>query len=149
MFYCKKTNNRTNHIHQKKLRMGYEDCDLPIPDLLSTICFYTLWKHSITSNWTIQCLIQFVESKLYFWKTNYFVYLQTAVWFSLARVNSVSYGLRECNGTQTINHLAKLAKWLSVYLRSKSMWVRVPLQSLKLPISHLFWVKSFLTFRQL
>ena len=65
MFYCKKTNNRTNHIHQKKLRMGYEDYDLPIPDLLSTICFYTLWKHSITSNWTIQCLIQFMDSK--FW----------------------------------------------------------------------------------
>ena len=51
----------------------------------------------------------------------------------------------DCNGTRThnrlvckrtLNHLAmasfaSLAKWLSVRLRTKWLWVRVPLQSLK------------------
>ena len=32
----------------------------------------------------------------------------------------------------SFNHLASLAKWLSVRLRIKRLWVRVPLQSLKL-----------------
>ena len=31
------------------------------------------------------------------------------------------------------------AKWLSVRLRTKWLWVRVPLQSLKPQILHLFW----------
>ena len=56
----------------------------------------------------------------------------------------------DCNGTQTQNHLvrkrtlyhlAKLAswaEWLSVRLRTKWLWVRVPLHSLKLQISCLF-----------
>ena len=55
--------------------------------------------------------------------------------------------IHDCNGTpthnhlfrkQTLNYLAKLAsltKWLSVCLRTKWLWVRVPLQSLKLQIS--------------
>ena len=43
-----------------------------------------------------------------------------------------------CNGTRThsqlvckrtLNHLASLAKWLGVRLRTKWLWVRVPLQS--------------------
>ena len=33
--------------------------------------------------------------------------------------------------TRQPNHLASLAKWLSVRLRIKWMWVRVPLQSVK------------------
>ena len=51
---------------------------------------------------------------------------------------------------RTLNHLAKLAslaKWLSFRLRAKWLWVRVPLQSLKLQISRLFRVRSFLTFQ--
>ena len=40
-------------------------------------------------------------------------------------------------------------KWLSVRLWTKWLWVRVPLQSLKLQISRLFWARSSLTFRQL
>ena len=33
--------------------------------------------------------------------------------------------------TTQLNHLVSLAKWLSVRLRTKWLWVRVPLQSLK------------------
>ena len=45
--------------------------------------------------------------------------------------------------------MASLAKWLSVHLQTKWSWVRVPLQSLKLHISHLLRARSSLTFRQL
>ena len=50
---------------------------------------------------------------------------------------------------RTLNHLAKLAKWLSVRLRTKWFWVRVQLQSLYLQISRLLRARSSLTFRQL
>ena len=52
----------------------------------------------------------------------------------------------DCNWTRThnylahkrtLNHLAKLAKWLTVSLWTKWLWVRVQLQSLKLQTSHL------------
>ena len=33
--------------------------------------------------------------------------------------------------TTQLNHLASLAKWLSVRLRTKWLWVRVPLQIMK------------------
>ena len=48
--------------------------------------------------------------------------------------------LSDCNRSWTgdhlvrkrkLNHLAKLAKWLSVRLRTKWLWVRIPLLSLK------------------
>ena len=70
-------------------------------------------------------------------------------------------GRSDCNGTQTHNHLVRkrafnhsaklagLAKRLSVCLRTKRLWVRVPLQSRKLQISRLFRAGSSLTFRQL
>ena len=45
--------------------------------------------------------------------------------------------------------LASLAKWLSVRLRIKWLWIRIPLQSLKLQISRLFRARTSLTFRQL
>ena len=45
--------------------------------------------------------------------------------------------------------LGSLAKWLSVRLRIKWLWVRIPLQSLKLQISRLFRARTSLTFRQL
>ena len=48
-----------------------------------------------------------------------------------------------------LNHLASLAKWLSVRLWTKWFWVQVQLQSLKLQISCLLWARSSLTFRQL
>ena len=50
-----------------------------------------------------------------------------------------------------LNHLAKLAslaKWLSVSLRSKWLWVRIPLLSLKLQIWRLLRARSSLTSRQ-
>ena len=37
-----------------------------------------------------------------------------------------------------LSHLDSLAKWLSVPLRTKWLWVRIPLQSLKLQIWRLF-----------
>ena len=45
--------------------------------------------------------------------------------------------------------LISLAKWLGVRLRTKWLWVRIPLQSVKLRISRFFRVMSSLTFRQL
>ena len=48
-----------------------------------------------------------------------------------------------------LNHLASLAKWLSVHLWTKWFWVWFQLQSLKLEILHLLWARSSLTFRQL
>ena len=46
-------------------------------------------------------------------------------------------------------HSNRLAKWLSARLRTKWLWVRVPLLSPKLQISHLFQARSSLMFRQL
>ena len=43
----------------------------------------------------------------------------------------------------------QLAKWLRVRLRSKWLWVRVPLQSLNIQILRLFRARSSLTFRSL
>ena len=51
--------------------------------------------------------------------------------------------------TTQLNHIASLAKWLSVRLRTTQLWVLIPLQPLKLPISRLFGASSLLTFRQL
>ena len=51
--------------------------------------------------------------------------------------------------TAQLNHLACLAKWLSVRLRSKWLLVRVPLQSLNLQIWRLLRARSSLTLRQL
>ena len=51
----------------------------------------------------------------------------------------------------TLNYLAKLAglaKWLSVRLRTKWLWVRITLLSLKLQIWRLLRARSSLTFRQ-
>ena len=73
-------------------------------------------------------------------------------------LKSVTHILSDCNGIRThnhlirkrtLNHLASLAKWLSVCLRIKWLWVRIPLQSLKLQISRLFRARSSWTFRQL
>ena len=62
--------------------------------------------------------------------------------FVLYKNQSINFVLSDCNGTRTHNYLVKepyhlaklasLAKWLSVRLQTKSLWVRVPLQPLKL-----------------
>ena len=44
--------------------------------------------------------------------------------------------------------MASLAKWLSVRSRTKWLWVRVPLLSLKLQIRRLLRARSSLTFRK-
>ena len=52
----------------------------------------------------------------------------------------------------TFNHLAKLdslAKWWSVCLQTKWLWVRIPLKSLKLQISRLYRAWSSCKFKQL
>ena len=52
---------------------------------------------------------------------------------------------------RTLNHLAKLAslaKWLSVCLQTKWLWVRILFLSLKLQIGRLLLAMSSLTFRQ-
>ena len=50
--------------------------------------------------------------------------------------------------TAQLNHLASLAKWLSVRLRIKWLWVRVPLQSLNLEMWCLLREGSSLRFRE-
>ena len=53
---------------------------------------------------------------------------------------------------QTLNHLVKLAtltKCFSVHLQTKWQWVRVPLQTFKLQMLHLFLARSSLSFRQI
>ena len=49
----------------------------------------------------------------------------------------------------TLNHLASLAKWLSVRLRTKWLWVRVRLHSLNLQIWRLLRARNSLRFRHL
>ena len=44
--------------------------------------------------------------------------------------------------------LDHLAKWLSFHLRTKRLWVRIPLLSLKLHIQRLLRARSSMTFRQ-
>ena len=51
--------------------------------------------------------------------------------------------------TTQLNHLTSLAKWLSVRLQTKWLWVRFPLQSLKLKISRLFPAGSSLKLREI
>ena len=38
--------------------------------------------------------------------------------------------------TTQLNHLANLAKWLSVRLQTKWLWIRIPLLSLKPPMNY-------------
>ena len=50
--------------------------------------------------------------------------------------------------TAQLNHLASLANWLNLCLRTKWLWVRMTLLSLKLPIWHQLQARISLTFRQ-
>ena len=79
----------------------------------------------------------------------------------LSRKIKHNHFLPDSNEIRTHNHLvckrqlkhlaklASLAKWLSVRLRTKWLWVRILLLSLKLQIWRLFRLRSSLTFRQL
>ena len=58
------------------------------------------------------------------------------------------YGAWSMILTIHLNHLINLAKWLSVHLRTKRLWVRITLLSLKLQIWRLLRARSSLTFRQ-
>ena len=73
-------------------------------------------------------------------------------------ISSVKFFAHDCNWTRTQNHLARkrtlnylvsLAKWLSVRLLTKWLWVRVQLQSVKFQISRLLRARRSLTFRKL
>ena len=73
----------------------------------------------------------------------------------------ISQCLVKATGLEPNNHLvckfvnenwtiaSSLAKWLSVYLQTKWLWVRILLLPLKFQISRLFWASSSLTFSQL
>ena len=50
--------------------------------------------------------------------------------------------------TTQLNHLASLAKWLSVRLQTKWLWAPITLLSLKLQIWRLLRARSSLTSRQ-
>ena len=49
---------------------------------------------------------------------------------------------------QMLNHLVSLTKYLSVHLRTKWLWVRIPLLSLKFQIWRLLRARTSLTFRK-
>ena len=64
---------------------------------------------------------------------------ESRVYSTVGRGRREIWSLSDCNSTrpqthlvrkQTLNHLAKLAKWLSVRLRTKWFWVRVELQKI-------------------
>ena len=74
------------------------------------------------------------------------IHSQTRTWHDKNTQSNAPY--REVLTAQ-LNHLANLPKWLSVRLRTKWLWVRVPLQSLNLQIWRLLRARSSLTFRQL
>ena len=76
--------------------------------------------------------------------------------FNLLNVSNSKCQQRDSNlqphSLQTnTNHLAKLAnlaKWLSVHLRTKWLWIRIALPSLKLQLWRLLWARSSSTFKQ-
>ena len=74
------------------------------------------------------------------------IHSQTRTWHDKNTQSNAPY--REVLTAQ-LNHLASWAKWLSVCLRTKWFWVRVPLHSLNLQIWRLLPARSSLTFRQL
>ena len=53
------------------------------------------------------------------------------------------------NHLANLAHLASLAKWLSVCLQTKCLWVRTMLKLVKFQILRLFRAKNSLTFPQL
>ena len=69
------------------------------------------------------------------------------------RVNShsiVSLNVKELLAQRRRHsHLASLAKWFSVRLRTKWLWIRIMLLSLKLQIWRLLSARSSLTFKQI
>ena len=78
--------------------------------------------------------------------------------FNIVFSNKKNRVLSDCNWNRTcnhlvhkrtLNHLAKLLKWLSVRLWTKWLWVWVQLQPLKLQISRLLWAMNLLIFRQI
>ena len=79
---------------------------------------------------------------------NYGVWIhsETRPWHDKNRQSNAPY--RSVLTTQHYQ-LASWDKWLSVPLWPKWLWVRVPLQSLKLQISHLLRTSSSLRFMQL
>ena len=57
-------------------------------------------------------------------------------------------GTRQESAIEVFPKIINNSKWLSVRLQTKWLWVRIPLQSLKLHISRLFQTKISLTFTQ-
>ena len=84
--------------------------------------------------------------------------INLGIWGQCKSPCHLNYGLlSDSSGIQThnllvlkraLNHLAKLAKWFSVCLRTKWLWVRIPLLSLKLQICCLLRARHSLTLRQ-
>ena len=73
------------------------------------------------------------------------IYSETCMWHDN---NTQTNGPYRYILTAQLNHLTNLAKWLSVHLRTKWLWVQITLAPLKLPIWHLLWARSSLPFRQ-
>ena len=78
-------------------------------------------------------------SYLFYRKSRYFT---EQVWETNSRIGGAYY--KSC-----LKLMASLANWMSVRLWTKWLWVRVPLQSLKLHVSWHFRARNSLTLRRL
>ena len=85
--------------------------------------------------WEDHCLLLLVTSIWSRWKMM-LIFIRRFVDDIYSRWKLGDNVSSDCNGTRTHNHLVpkrtSLVKWLSVCLRTKWLWVRVPLQSLKI-----------------
>ena len=79
-------------------------------------------------------------------QANYRVWVHSEIRTSHDNNIQSNASYREVLTTQ-LNHLASLAKWLSVRLRTKWLWVEIMLLSLKLQIWRMLQASNFLTFR--
>ena len=74
------------------------------------------------------------------------IHSETRTWYENNLQSNAPY--RKVLTTQ-LNHFARWAKYSSVCLETKWLWVRIPLLPLKLYILRLVWTRRSLIFRQL
>ena len=117
-------------------------------DFVSKHLSFHLYQWIVATKWffkkrsVLRIILKILRKNPQFLVLSNFIY-QKYVNYGKTILLSVTFSqlLSNCNGTRTLNHLAKLAslvKWLSVCLWTKWLLIRVPLQSLKLHILRLF-----------
>ena len=103
------------------------------------------------------CLSYFLSFILFFFLKYFISNLIVITWtprvrqkarYNTAKFDQITFIYFQNNKILS-SQLANLAKWLSVCLRAKKLWVPVPFQWLKLQIWLLFRASSSLTFRKI